>query len=77
MSPGCVADILEESTVSFVRVEVRRKRKFLGYICKWSLRPVVEGEGLERGLGQWEQSTENVTDDIFRTPSCLVEKYTQ
>jgi len=55
VSPGCVADILEDSTVSFVRVEVRQKRKFLGYMCSWLLRPMVEGEGLEHGLVQWEQ----------------------
>lgn len=55
MSPGCVADVLEDSTVSFVRVEVRRKRKFLGYIYIWSLRPTGDREGLEHGLGQWEQ----------------------
>jgi len=55
VSPGCVADILEDWTVSFVRVEVRQKRKFLGYMCSWLLRPVVEGEGLEYDLGQWEQ----------------------
>ena len=46
---GCVADILEESTVSIVRVEVRWKRKILGYICRWSLKPM--GEGLVHGLG--------------------------
>jgi hypothetical protein len=52
---GCVADILEESTVCIVRVEVRWKRKCLGCVCvracarRWSLRPMGEVEG------QWGQ----------------------